>query len=45
MWGLGNKWSVWIEWEGFGPVGEEEKGASAYPANPKNIEAEVEPLL
>jgi hypothetical protein len=45
MWGLGSEWSVGIEWKGFCPVGEEEEGAGAYPAYPKNIKAEVEPLL
>ncbi len=41
MWGR----RVGVDGEGFSAVGEKEIQAGAHPADPKNIEAEVEPLF
>jgi hypothetical protein len=45
MWWLIEEGCVGIEGEGFGPVGKEEEGTGSHPANPKNIESEMEPFF
>jgi hypothetical protein len=42
---LGDERRVGVEWEGFCPVGEEEEQAGSHPANPEEIETQVEPFF